>query len=196
MRADAEAKRLERRRKPLPDVRTVKIAGNIALEYRWNEIQAFENYQHNLLRRVVSHLSGTQAGANALVRLLRVGDCQPNPYEDLLKASAADAPLHYRVIRLLTSPTWRNLNHAGLWKIQAEAYETWWSPSVDTKGQLSFYNLSPADFQGGAEAALAEAIRLYLKILARQSDPELRSRLAKLRNREDTLQRTWFCVGD
>ena len=60
IRADAEAAALERKEQHSSgSVRSVKVADGIDLHYRWNEIQASENYQHDLLRRVVSNLRGT-----------------------------------------------------------------------------------------------------------------------------------------
>jgi hypothetical protein len=131
------------------------MVGGIVLHYRWSEIQASENYEHNLLRRVVRDLQGTAPGADALVELLRSGPCFPD-YEEFLETSTPESPLHYRIILLLTSATWRKLNDSRLLKIEAEAYETWWSLSVAAMDdpELEQNGLRAADFSAGAEAAL------------------------------------------
>src|SRR4051794_5116577 len=69
--ADSEAVKLERREpSSCGDIRSVNAEGFGFLHYQWNELQRSENYDHDLLRRVVRELRGTPAGADALVALL------------------------------------------------------------------------------------------------------------------------------
>lgn len=198
IRADAEAAALERREQDSSgSVRSVQVADGIDLHYRWNEIQASENYQHDLLRRVVSNLQGTTPGADALAQLLGVGPCFVD-YEGLLPVATIDLPLHERIIRLLESATWRKLKDRRLLRIEAQAYETWWSLSVAAENdpELEQNGLRPAKFATGSQRARIKALRLYSLAATNRTDPEQLSRLVKLRTRHDTNQRAWFCGGD
>lgn len=51
----------------------MKLAGFGDLHYRWNDLQQSENYEHDLLRKVVRLLRGTPPGADALAALLSLG---------------------------------------------------------------------------------------------------------------------------
>jgi hypothetical protein len=90
------------------------------LHYRWNEIGQSEEYQHDLLKTVVSARRGTPEGADALVVLLRSA------------SSTLDndwVPLFRTVIGIVGSRRWQVLKDPRLIRIEGEAYETWWSLS-------------------------------------------------------------------
>ena len=198
IRADAEAATLERREQDSSlKVRLVRVADGVDLHYRWNEIQASENYQHDLLRRVVSNLQGTPPGADALAQLLGVGPCFVD-YEGLLPSATRDLPLHERIIRMLELAAWRKLKDPRLLRIEAQAYETWWSLSVAAENdpELEQNGLRPAKFATGSQRARIKALRLYSIAATNRTDPEQLSRLVKLRTRHDTNQRAGFCGGD
>jgi hypothetical protein len=201
IKADAEAVKLERREHPeCCDIRCVKISDDVFLHYRWNGIQLAENYEHDLLRKYVRWFRGTPAAADALVEMLRLG-AYGGPWfndDEFLPDEFAENHLHRRIISLLSAPTWKKLNDPRLSRILAEAYETWWSLSRASADdpELQQSGVAASDYQTGAEVARRKAIELYQKNLTGESDPELRSRVAKLRKREDTRQRAWFRGGD
>jgi hypothetical protein len=136
--------------------------------YRWNELWRAERYQHDIARRLVRELRGTPAGADALVVLLGLG-----PYggrwideREFLPDEFGDLHLHRWIIRLLDSSAWRKLGDLRLARIQAEAYETWWSLSRAAMDDPTLENAgaTPADYAPGAEAARRQAIALYRKV--------------------------------
>jgi hypothetical protein len=199
--ADTEAVKLVRReRNECCDVRCVKLAGFGDLHYRWNDLQQSENYEHDLLRKVVHHLRGTPPGADALAALLSLGPYGGPWFDDdeLLPDEFTEMALHRRIIAILTSPSWQKLKDARLMKMLAEAYETWWSLSLakpdDPELQQSAAHAT--DYLNGAEFARRKAIELYDSTLGNRNDPSLRSRIASLRRRQDTHQRAWFRAGD
>ncbi len=201
MEADAEAVKLERRR-PYSDsdTRCVRIPNFGCLHYTWNEIQRSENYQHDLARSLVREFRGTPAGADALVALLRLGPYGGDWFdeEEFLPDEFTELQLHRRIIGIIDSPGWRNLKDVRLMRIEAEAYETWWSLSrakPDDPG-LTQNNVSAADYSEGAETARRTAIELYRLVLAAGDDPALRRRVAEIERGQDTNQRAWFRVGD
>jgi hypothetical protein len=200
--ADAEAAKLERREcNDCCDIRSVKIGTGIAyLHYRWNELQQSENYEHDLLRQVIRESRGTPEGADALSALLSLGPYGGPWFDDdeLLPDDLAEKGLHRRIIAILTSPDWSKLKDVRLMKTLAEAYETWWCLSLFKPGDPAIWQVGvhAPDYGAGAELARARAIAIYEAILARQTDPELRSRVATLRARQDTHHIVWFRGGD
>jgi len=159
-------------------------------------LQRSENYDHDLLRRVVRELLGTPAGADALVALLALGP-YGSPWfddDDFLPDEFAGPALHRRIISILESPSWLKLQDMRLTQIRAEAYETWWSLSrADAQDpELSQNAVSASDYSRGADLARQKAIELYQGILAVHDDPALRVRVGQLRKRRDTYQRAWF----
>ena len=70
------------------------------LHYRWNELQRRENYDHDLLRRVVRELRGTVPGADALVASLALGPYGGPWFDDgdSLPDESNGPALHRRVI--------------------------------------------------------------------------------------------------
>ncbi|MGA8030102.1 MAG: hypothetical protein WB992_23390 [Bryobacteraceae bacterium] len=190
MEADAEAVKMERQ---VSDgccgYRCVRIH-EYTLTFQWGEIGARETYQHDLLKTVVRAWQGTEIGAQALVRLLQPG-CGPLANEWM--------PYFKLVLDILEFPPWRRVNDAGLIRIRAEAYETWWSLSKAAPDEpgLTDSGLKPQDFQPGAEEARLKAIAAYQELSAK--DPRNRQaveHLQKLRAGEDTHQRQWYCFGD
>ena len=163
-------------------------------------MQGSENYEHELLRRVIRISRGTPEGADALNALLSLG-----PYggpwfddDDLLPDDFSQTALFRRIIAILTSPSWSHLKDPRLMKILAEAYETWWSLSLakaDDPG-LQQNGVTAGEYANDAEMARTKAIGLYDAILAGHPNPELRRRLTVLRKRQDTHQRAWFRGGD
>lgn len=201
MRADAEAAKLERReRKQCCDVRCVRISENVVLHYRWNGLQQAENYEHDLLRDYIRRFRGTPAAADALVELLQLGAYGGPWFDDdaFLPDELTELSLHRRIIGLLSSPSWRKLNDTRLTRIEAEAYETWWSLSRASADdpELQQTGMAASDYAAGAAVARRKAIELYGKVLITRNDPELRRRVAKLRKRQDTRQRAWFRAAD
>lgn len=200
MQADMEAARLEHREFTRGvDVRLVNVQPFGDLNYRWNGIAQTEEYQHDILRRVIRELKGTPAGVDALVELLGFGtygewlsnaELSPDRFPGML--------LHRKIISIIDAPSWRRLNDIRLIRIEAEAYETWWSLSLAKPRDPELFDVgvSAADYAEGADAARLQAVRLYERVLAAGHDPALRDRLAKLRRREDTGQRAWFRAGD
>ena len=134
---------------------------------------------------------------DALAQLLGVGPCFVD-YEGLLPVATIDLSLHERIIRLLESATWRELKDRRLLRIEAQAYETWWSLSVAAENdpELEQNGLRPAKFATGSQRARIKALRLYSLAATNRTDPEQLSRLVKLRTRHDTNQRAGFCGGD
>ena len=200
--ADSEAVIDLERPEPSPcgDTRSVKTGAFGGLHYRWNALQRSENYEHDLLRRVVRELRGTLPGADALVALLRLG-----PYggpwfndDEFLPDELTEMSLHRRIVSILGSPSWQELKDARLTQIQSEAYETWWSLSraQPDNPEPSQSGANASDHSRGADLARRKAVELYENILATRDDPDLRVRVAELRRRRDTHQPAWFRVGD
>src|SRR5690242_19521135 len=174
--ADAEAVKLERREPcSCGDIRSVAAENSGFLDYRWNELQRSENYDHDLLRRLVRELRGTSAGADALVALLALGPHGGPLFDvdDFLPDEFSGPALHRRIISILESPNWLKLEDARLTRIRAEAYETWWSLSrADSQDpELSQNAVSASDYSRGADLARQRAIELYESILAAHDDP-------------------------
>lgn len=191
MRADSEAEKLATRRLTgCCGYRCIQI-GEFTLTYRWNDIAHQEEYQHDLLKIVITARRGTVEGAAALALLLKDG-CRSG-------VANSWTPYFKTVLDILDAPPWRNTDSPALIRMRAEAYETWWSLSKAPVNEpiLVDDGLHPADFEDGAENARRAAIATYRRLLEKaSSDAAAREHLRNLQAQRDTHQHTWYCSGD
>jgi len=190
MQADGQAEKLERRQHDPNTVGSYPlIAPDTRLTFLWNGIAQVEEYQHDLLRKVVEAGPGTQWGADALVALLRSGS---------VLSEDERVPLFKVVIEWLSEPGWQALKDTRLTRIEGEAYETWWSLSKASPDEpmLVDAGVSPSNFVAGAEEARLKAIADYERVLLKENDPALRRRTEELKSGHGTDQRRWFRWGD
>jgi hypothetical protein len=178
--ADGEAEKMEQPSTFGGMYRSVRIADH-PLTFLSNEISGVEDYQHDLLKLVVAQKGGTPDGALALNSLLTgPGSCG--------RLGNEFTPYFKTVLDIVASPEWVKLHDAGLTRIRAEAYETWWSMWLESGAE---------EFKPGAADALKQAILAYRELVRlNRGVGDAHDHLKNLEAGLDTHQHNWFCEGD
>ena len=169
--------------------RTTSIAG-YTLRYRYSELGAGWEYQHDLLEAVWRDYPQSQWGVAALLQLQASG-WDPSGVcangTDQFRAVIAHGEQF--LARHPATP-----HRAEMVLSLAEAYETWWSLS---RAPASDDYVTADHYREGAATALRKAIQLYESLPPNEPPAVVaRHRLPRLKLGIDTVQRRFYCIYD